>query len=284
MVPTFERKEALITASNISKSFGSKLILRDIGVGDDPFVISNIRRPDMQQGQTVAMIGESGSGKTTFFKLLSGILEPSTGSITIPHFKDGEVLEYVPIQAGDVGMVQQTYPLSRNQSVYQMLYDAARQGCVPKKEQKEKIDEYLNNWNLWNQRFLSANGLSGGQRQRVAIIEQLLCSSHFIIFDEPFSGLDVKNIEDVKKSFKKITTTDEINTIIFSTHDIHLAVELADSIYVMGYEKNSEGSRLPGGTIVKKYDLKETGLAWSEIYTPAHNELAQEIISMIKTH
>lgn len=277
----FSRLEALITLTNVSKSYGDKLIIRDIGK-DEPVVIHNITRPNLFQGQTVAIIGESGSGKTTLFKLIAGIIQPTIGNIKVPS--KGKVAEYVDIKAGDVGLVQQTYPLSRNQKVKDMLYDASKQGCIPKDEQEARIDEYLNGWGLWNQRFLAPNRLSGGQRQRVAIIEQLLCSHHYIIFDEPFSGLDVKNIEDVKNSFQRITTSDEVNTIIFSTHDIHLAVELADSIYVMGYQKDDKGNRIPGGTIVKKYDLKESGLAWDTEYTPAHNELAQEIIQMIKTH
>jgi polar amino acid transport system ATP-binding protein len=76
--------------------------------------------------------------------------------------------------------------------------------------------------------------LSGGQRQRTAIIEQMLTSKHFMILDEPFSGLDVGNIEKVKLSFDKISAANELNTIIFSTHDIRLAVELSDSIYILG--------------------------------------------------
>jgi ABC-type uncharacterized transport system ATPase subunit len=62
----------------------------------------------------------------------------------------------------------------------------------------------------------------------------MLTSKHFMILDEPFSGLDVGNIEKVKLSFDKISAANELNTIIFSTHDIRLAVELSDSIYILG--------------------------------------------------
>jgi ABC-type uncharacterized transport system ATPase subunit len=101
-----------------------------------------------------------------------------------------------------------------------------------------------------------------------------------MIFDEPFSGLDVVNIKDVKESFNKITTSNELNTILFSTHDIELAVELADLIYIIGYEKNNVGEYLPGGTIVGCYDLKKMGLAWQNNYTSQH----QELVTMIKRH
>ncbi len=279
----FERKETLITMTNVSKSYGDKLIITGIG-SEEPLIIHNVRRPDMQQGQIVALLGASGSGKTTLLKLITGILKPTTGSIVIPHIDKNKIGEYCEVEAGDVGFVQQDFPLSRNESVLKMFNDAARKGVIPKEEQSDRIKEYLSTWGLWAQRKLYANNLSGGQRQRVAIIEQLLCSSHFLVFDEPFSGLDVKNIDDVKNSFRKISTTDETNTIIFTTHDIRLAVELADSIYVMGYKCDEKNERIPGGTIIKKFDLKETGLAWEDTFTSAHNDISQEIMDTIKAH
>lgn len=277
----FERKEPLLIINNLSQKFDNKIILRDIGKTES-LIISNITRPNMLQGQTVAVVGPSGSGKTTLFKIIAGIIEtPTTGSVTIPLNGNGV---HTNVRVGDIGYVQQTYPLSRNENIYKMLLKAANQGNIKKNEQNDIIDNYLEIWGLKEQKFLCAKKLSGGQRQRTAIIEQLLCSHYFIIFDEPFSGLDVKNIMDVKKSFNRITTTNEINTIIFSTHDINLAVELADSIYVMGFEKDINGKKIPGGTIIKKYDLKETGLAWDDKFTTVHMELAKEIMETIKTH
>lgn len=275
----FKREEPLVTASGVSLHFGHKTIIRDIGTNAHPFVINNITRPDMTQGQTIAVVGPSGSGKSTLFKVLTGIYSPSTGTVEIPQ--EGTPGTYRNVVSGDVGFVQQTYPLSRNESVKKMLFDAANLGNIPKSEQKGVVQNYLESWGLLNQQYLFKKQLSGGQRQRVAIIEQLLCSHHFIVFDEPFSGLDVSNIEDVKKSFKKITTSNEINTIIFSTHDIRLAVELSDVVYVMGYEKGADGKNMPGGTIIKSFDLMEMGIAWEE-YGDAHREINNQIQTLIK--
>ncbi len=83
-----------------------------------------------------------------------------------------------------------------------------------------------------------------------------------MILDEPFSGLDVGNIEKVKTSFQKILDADEYNTIIFSTHDIRLAAELADSIYIIG---NPEGVT-DYSTILKHYDLKKMGFSVDKIW------------------
>ena len=96
-----------------------------------------------------------------------------------------------------------------------------------------------------------------------------------MVLDEPFSGLDVGNIQDVKNAFKLITETHEFNTIIYSTHDIELAVELADSIYVIGYP-TIDSKKADYGTIVKHVDMKERQLAWTE-YGMDHIEVVKEI-------
>src|SRR5690606_5969094 len=129
---------------------------------------------------------------------------------------------------------------------------------ITKEEKHHKIMEYLVDWGLDAVKDQYPCELSGGQRQRTAIIEQIFSSGHYMVLDEPFSGLDVGNIEAVKNSFKLITSSHEYNTIIYSTHDIELAVELADSIYVIGFP-TIDGKLADYGTIVKHIDMKAIG-------------------------
>ena len=92
----------------------------------------------------------------------------------------------------------------------------------------------------------------------------------------PFSGLDVGNIEKVKTSFQKILDADEYNTIIFSTHDLRLAVELADSIYVIGHPEGI----CEYSTVLKHYDLKKMGLAWTS-YGDGHRAVVADIKELL---
>jgi len=137
------------------------------------------------------------------------------------------------------------------------------------------INEYLKNWGLEKFKDQYPCELSGGQRQRTAIIEQIFSSGHYMILDEPFSGLDVGNIENVKEAFQLITNQHDLNTIIFSTHDIELAVELADSIYVIGYP-TINGKKADYGTIVMHVDMKKLGLSWNK-FDKAHLTVVKEI-------
>jgi len=180
------------------------------------------------------------------------------------------------VQEGNIGFVDQKYTLFRHKTVYRTLRFALRKTSLTKEEKEAKINEYLLRWGLEKFKNKYPNELSGGQRQRTAIIEQLFSSDKLIIMDEPFSGLDVGNIEEVKKSFELLNSTSEYNTIIFTTHDIELAIELAQAIYVIGYPTIA-GEVQTYGTIVAKYDLREMGLAWKE-HEEGHTKLYKEIV------
>ncbi len=277
-------KETLIKAENISLKFGKTTILRDIGTQNLPFCIKDTVKIDTTQGQIIAVVGRSGRGKSSFFKLLTGLLKPTTGQILIPELTQTDhkpILNYKTVEEGDVGFVQQKFPLSRNENVLTMLTDAAIKGNINATERPKIIEQYLREWGLDDKRHYYKKQLSGGQQQRVAIIEQLLCSHYFIVLDEPFSGLDVANIEDVIESLQKITSSHEINTIIFSTHDIDLAVRLADEVFVLGFETQEDQTFIPGGTLIAHFDLKQMQIAWQPM-SQKHHELTEAIKTIMK--
>jgi polar amino acid transport system ATP-binding protein len=180
------------------------------------------------------------------------------------------------VNEGDIGFVDQRYTLFRHKTVKQALKYALKKTSLSDTEKDAKIAKYMTEWGLDSCKDKYPNELSGGQRQRTAIIEQLFSSDRFIVFDEPFSGLDVGNIEEVKKSFHLLNSTSDHNTIIFSTHDIELAIELAQSIYVIGYP-TINGVKKDYGTVVAKYDLREMGLFWKS-HCEEHSQLHKDIV------
>jgi len=214
------------------------------------------------------------------FRALTGLEEPTTGTVLIPDYSKPVTNGLQPakkVHEGDVGFVNQKYTLFRHKTVYQALQYALRKSPLSAAEKNEKILQYLADWGLESCKNQYPNELSGGQRQRTAILEQLFSSGYYMVLDEPFSGLDVGNILNVRKSFNLINDSHDLNTIVFSTHDIELAVELADSLYVLGYGKNSDGSVSSIGTLLKHFDLKQMGLAWHGELTAKHLELTKEI-------
>jgi ABC-type nitrate/sulfonate/bicarbonate transport system ATPase subunit len=269
---SYEHKETILHVDNLSIAYGDKVIIKDIS-----FEERDVIRKDSPQGQSIAFLGRSGRGKSTLFRALTGLEKPSTGRILIPDYSKEIVDGKQPakmVAEGDVGFVNQKYTLFRHKTVYQSLYYALRKTQISAKEKEEKIMHLLKEWGLESRKDQYPIFLSGGQRQRTAILEQLLSSGYYMVLDEPFSGLDVGNIESVKKAFRLINESHELNTIIFSTHDIELAVELADSIYVLGYKKDDP---VEVGTIIKHFDLKKMGLAWHDGFRSEHLELVKDI-------
>lgn len=260
--------QTILYLDNVSAGYDGKIILKDVTLSEKDI----IKNGGTITGQCVAFVGRSGRGKSTLFKVMTGLMKPMSGRILIPNMTTHNPEDALEVKEGDVGFVDQKYTLFRHKTVFNIMKYALRKSGKSKEEKKQIITEQLTKWGLIEHKDKYPCELSGGQRQRTAIIEQILTSKHFMIFDEPFSGLDVVNIEKVQETFKMILEDNELNTIIFSTHDVNLAVTIADSIYVIGFtEDNKDYS-----TIVSHYDLKEMGLSWTE-YGAQHLKLVNQI-------
>ena len=270
---SFQFKETLLYVEKVSVAYDGHFIIKDIDL-----VEKNVVRPsENHMGQVIAIVGRSGRGKSTFFKALTGLVPLNSGKILIKDFESNDENAAKEVAEGDIGFVDQKYTLFRHKTVKQTLLFALRKSPISEAEKEAKIKDYLKKWGLESCTEKYPNELSGGQRQRTAIIEQLFSSEKFLVMDEPFSGLDVGNIEEVKKSFELLTSSHDHNTIIFSTHDIELAIELAQSIYVIGYPTIG-GDKKDYGTIVAKYDLREMDICWKE-YGAEHTKLHKQIVN-----
>jgi len=271
----YEQKDIILHVENLSVAYGEKVIISNVNFSE-----RNVTRKDKTQGQIIAVLGRSGRGKSTLFRTLTGLVPPTTGRILIPDYALPPANGVQPakeVEEGDVGFVDQRYTLFRHKTVFDAFLFALRNTKMTSQEKIDKSMSYLVDWGLEKVKDQYPNELSGGQRQRVAIIEQLLSSGHYMVLDEPFSGLDVGNIQNVRKAFDLINCGHDLNTIIFSTHDIELATELADSIYVIGYPKKPDGSLENYGTVIKHFDLKALGIAWQSELTVDHLNLVKEI-------
>lgn len=250
----------------------TNIILKDINIIERD-VVTDDNEP---MGQTIAFLGRSGRGKSTLFKILTGLLKPTSGRALITDLSTEQTDDAKVIGEGDVGFVDQKYTLFRHKTITQIFQYALRKSTLNQKEKNDLISKYLIEWGLEEHKNKYSCELSGGQRQRTAIIEQMLTSKHFMVFDEPASGLDVGNIERLKDAFNKILRSNTLNTVIFSTHDIRLAVELADSIYVIGHPSEN----VTYSTVLKHFDLKEMGLAWTP-YGDGHRAVTSEIKELL---
>ncbi|PWV56904.1 ATP-binding cassette domain-containing protein [Chitinophaga sp. S165] len=242
----YTKEQVLLQAENVCLNYGDKSVLRDVN-----FTIKNIVRPGISQGQVISLLGRSGIGKTQLFRLMAGLQKQNSGKITIYGNKE--------VEAGDMGVVFQHYYLFEWKTIHQSLLMATRQNSALKGNEKEAIEKWANAFEITDSLHKYPHHLSGGQRQRASILQQLLKGSDFLLFDEPFSGLDVCVLDKVVDMLLQVSVSDELKTLVIVSHDIETSVAISDTVFILGKEEGKEGA-----TIKQEIDLLERGLAWQK--------------------
>ncbi len=189
--------------------------------------VDNLELP-VRDGEFVALLGPSGCGKTTTLLMLAGILRPTAGTI---RFGD-KVVNLVPPQERNIGMVFQSYALYPHMTAYQNIVYPLRLRKVPEAEMRqraEKIAERLEISSLFSRK---PGELSGGQQQRVALARGLIKQPDILLFDEPLSNLDARLRLTTRGEIKRLQREFGI-TSVYVTHDQVEALTMADRIAVM---------------------------------------------------
>ncbi len=211
----------MIQLTHISKSFDSG---RSYAVMDLSFQVN--------EGETLVLLGSSGCGKTTTLKMINRLVEPTEGFITV-NGKD--IMEQEPVDLRRrIGYVFQGIGLLPHMTIGQNVEIVPRLLGWPSKKRQERMQELLELVGLpaedYAERF--PEELSGGQQQRVGVARALAADPAYLLMDEPFGALDALTREilqqellNLKKQLKK--------TIIFVTHDIFEALFLGDRIVIL---------------------------------------------------
>ncbi|MEL7531830.1 MAG: ABC transporter ATP-binding protein [Bacteroidota bacterium] len=190
----------------------------------------------LSEGQTLALVGTSGSGKTTTLKMLNRLIEPSAGSIKV---KGKEVMDMSPVDLRrQMGYVIQQSGLFPHYTVAQNV------GIVPKllgwdeKKIRERAFSLLERLALEPKLYADKypDQLSGGQQQRVGLARALAADPPIILMDEPFGALDPLTRHSIRKEFKELEELSSKTTLIV-THDIEEAFYLGDLICVLDQGK-----------------------------------------------
>lgn len=203
----------ILEAQGITKSFDSKTIFDNL----------DIRLP---QGQTVALLGPSGIGKTTLMNILSGVMMPDSGKVTL----QGEDITGKP---GHISYMQQKDLLL---PYYTVLHNTALPLIIKgekKKAAMDKVKGYFAFFGLSGYEDKYPHELSGGMRQRAALLRTYIQSDKVVLLDEPFGALDAVTRTKMQKWYLGIAKELGLSTVII-THDTDEALILADRIYVMG--------------------------------------------------
>jgi polar amino acid transport system ATP-binding protein/sulfate transport system ATP-binding protein len=241
----------LLDVRDVHQELGGNPILTGV-----TFQVRDRVQPGKTTGQIVALLGPSGVGKTRLLRIIAGLDAPDSGAIIGPEGK--------PPVAGQVGVVFQNYPVLKHRRVLANLEVAGRANGLARAAAHQRAADLLGRFGLGDRASYWPAQLSGGQRQRVAIAQQIVVQKKLLLLDEPFSGLDPAALDATIKLLVEVAHLDELNTLVIVTHDIHSALLVSDTVYMLGRDRNAEGRVTSGAKIQAIYDLVAEGLAWRD--------------------
>ncbi len=212
----------------------------------------------VKEGETFGLLGANGSGKTTTFNMLSGLLKPSSGSMKILGKKVKEVRK-------DIGFITQHNSFYETLTVRENLEFFASQYGLGRAERKERVKELLGRIKLTNKSEVLASKLSGGMKKRLNMGCSLVHDPKVIFLDEPTVGLDPVVRREIWKLIKELQEMKK--TIIITSHYMEEVEHLCDRVAIM-FAGRIVGSGTPE-QLKKKYKLKFMEDVFAHLVKPA---------------
>ena len=183
-------------------------------------------KKEIDDNEFIAIFGESGAGKTTILRIISGLEKPDFGKIIVDDetwFDSSKNINLKP-QKRKIGFVFQEHALFPNMSVYENLLYA--------KNDKNRANLLLKLTELEDLKQRFPHELSGGQKQRVALIRALMREPKIVLLDEPFSALDMRMRESLQDEIIKIHNQLKLTTILVS-HEIAEVIKLSNRVFIL---------------------------------------------------
>lgn len=214
--------QPVIQISHLSKSFGSNKVLNDFNV-------------TLSKGESIAVLGKSGSGKSVLIKCIIGLLKPDSGTITVLGEDitrlSNEQLDHIRVK---VGFLFQSNALYDSMTVRENLEFPLRRHSVKlsPSETNDKVMEALNNVGLAYTVDMMPAELSGGMRKRIALARTLILKPEIILYDEPTTGLDPITGKEISSLMAEIGEKYNTSSVIIS-HDLNCIRATADRIVML---------------------------------------------------
>ena len=199
----------MIILENVSKTFKDKTVLQNTSL-------------TIEDGKIVGFVGRNGSGKTVLFKLICGLLRPTTGTVTVQDKQLGKDCDFAP----DVGVLIETPSFISYESGFRNLRDLA---AIRKKITQEEVRAAIRSVGLDDTDKKWVSKYSLGMRQRLGIAQAIMEHPSLLILDEPMNGLDRSGVEEMRKLFSSLR--DNGTTILLASHAAEDIDLLCDTVY-----------------------------------------------------
>ena len=211
------KSKPILSVKNIAKSFEGRIILRKIDM-------------QLNKGEMLGLLGSNGAGKSTFMNIVLGLLKSDFGDIFLNNIKLTNLPIHERAKLGIAYLPQQT-AIFRGLTVYENLIGIAEIVKKNPKEQKDIVEKLMAEFSITHLRDVKATALSGGERRRTEIARCLIISPKVLLLDEPFAGVDLLSLQDIKSLLVKLQSRG--CAVLVTDHNASQLLSVVDRAYVI---------------------------------------------------
>ena len=206
-----------LVIDHLRKSYRKKVVIRDFSM-------------ELQKGEVVALLGPNGSGKTTTFYSVAGLVMPEGGKVQVDGTDVTTWPMYRRAQIG-IGYLPQETSIFRGLSVQENIAAVLDIAESNRHKRRERLEELLSDFSIEHLRRAPALALSGGERRRVEIARALAASPKYLLLDEPFAGVDPISVGDIRSLVSELKTRGI--GVLITDHNVRETLEIVDRAYIL---------------------------------------------------
>ena len=211
------KSKPILAAKSISKSFSDRAVLRKVDI-------------HLNKGEMLGLLGSNGAGKSTFMNIVLGLIKCDYGDILLNNTKLTDLPIHERSKLGISYLPQQT-AIFRGLTVYENLLGIAQIVKKGSKEQEEIVEKLMAEFSITHLRDVKATALSGGERRRTEIARCLISNPKVLLLDEPFAGVDLLSIQDIKTLLTKLQARG--CAVLVTDHNASQLLSVVDRAYVL---------------------------------------------------
>lgn len=206
-----------LRVTNLRKSYRKRPVIRDVSL-------------ELQRGEVVALLGPNGSGKTTCFYAIAGLVAAEGGQVTIDG-RDATALPMYRRAHLGIGYLPQEMSIFRGLSVEDNIRAILEIAVPDRRTRRERLEELLSEFSVAHLRRAPAMALSGGERRRVEIARCLAAGPRYVLLDEPFAGVDPIAVGEIRALVADLKTRGI--GVLITDHNVRETLGIVDRAYIL---------------------------------------------------
>lgn len=217
LIKTIESLSLTINTKELVKTYKSRTVVDKVSI-------------NVNQGEIVGLLGPNGAGKTTTFYMVVGLIKPDSGTV---YLNEEDITKFPMYKRANMGIgyLPQEASVFRKLTVEDNLLAVLQMTDLSRTEQKRKLEELLDEFNLHHVRKNNGDSLSGGERRRTEIARALAVDPTFILLDEPFAGVDPIAVEDIQGVVARLKYKNI--GILITDHNVNETLSICDRAYLL---------------------------------------------------